>query len=423
MTRIAKKASKQLFAEVPELTVKAEKGIESGRVVDRLEVLYGELNEQANIMDEWRESVVQLLLRPLLDEEDDVETTGEELMDSAKFQDDLMVYVQALRSVIADRQDAISGQTNELVRHETETSIKLAKSGGGPAPEKLLALLDVRQKLKPKRAQISMRGAIGELRGLQTRLTRDGTTTAREAVENRIVSDHLKITQTLLGEQNKAAVALESEIETFKDAMNARLEYYRQLQVVSDAVLPFEGDKTDDVEARMKRIEDDTRKKLLTAESKHRYLMNLKETGTKSNEPRMCVICQTPFVTGVLTVCGHQFCKECMMLWYKSHRNCPVCKRQLKAEQLHDIAIKPQQLQIVSEGANSDRANAMQQQRQTTTSKATTIYSEFNADKLAEIKNIDLDGPSFTTKVDTLVRHLLWLRESDPGAKSIIFSQ
>jgi E3 ubiquitin-protein ligase SHPRH len=426
MTRIAKKASKQTFAEVPELTVKTEKGIESGRVVDRLEVLYGELNEQANIMDEWRENIVQLLLRPLLDEEDDVETTGEELMDSAKFQDDLMVYVQALRSVIADRQDAISGQTNELVRHETETSTKLAKSGGGPAPEKLLALLDARQKLKPKMAQISMRGAIGELRGLQTRLTRDGAMSARETVENRIVSDHLEATQHLLSEQHKAAAALELEIETFKDAMNARLEYYRQLQVVSDAVLPFEGEKTDTMEARMKKAEDDTHRRLLTAESKHRYLLNLKEAGAKSNEPRMCVICQTPFVTGVLTVCGHQFCKECMMLWHKSHRNCPVCKRHLKAEQLHDIAIKPQQLQIVSEGTNREDAGAARQQqlRQPTASKATTtIYSELNADKLAEIKNIDLDGPSFTTKVDTLVRHLLWLRESDPGAKSIIFSQ
>lgn len=51
------------------------------------------------------------------------------------------------------------------------------------------------------------------------------------------------------------------------------------------------------------------------------------------------------------------------------------------------------------------------------------IYTEFNADKLAEIKNIDLEGPAFTSKVDNLVRHLLWLRENDPGAKSIIFSQ
>jgi E3 ubiquitin-protein ligase SHPRH len=41
----------------------------------------------------------------------------------------------------------------------------------------------------------------------------------------------------------------------------------------------------------------------------------------------------------------------------------------------------------------------------------------------SKIKNIELDGPSFTTKVDTLARHLIWLRETDPGAKSVIFSQ
>ncbi|KAJ3478487.1 hypothetical protein NLG97_g8567 [Lecanicillium saksenae] len=425
MTRIKKKAANQTFVEVPELVVKTEKGIESGRVVDRLEVLYGELNEQANIMDEWREQVVQLLLRPLLDEEDDIEFTGEELVDSAKFQDDLMVYVQALRSVIADRQDAISGQTNELVKHETETSIKLAENGGGPAPEKMLALLQVRKQMKPHRSQISMRGAIGELRGLQTRLNRDAPSSSREAIELKIVSDHLKRTQQLLTEQNKAATALESEIESFKDAMNARLEYYRQLQVVSDAVLPFEGEKTAHVEERLGKMEQDARKKLLSSEAKHRYLLNLKENGeggpgSKSNEPRMCVICQAPFVTGVLTVCGHQFCKECMMMWYKSHRNCPVCKKQLKPEQLHDIAIKPQQLQILSEGSTD---KPRQERQSNGVLRNGAIYSEFNADKLAEIKNIDLDGPSFTTKVDTLVRHLLWLRESDPGAKSIIFSQ
>ncbi|ATY66405.1 SNF2 family helicase [Cordyceps militaris] len=436
MTSIKKKAASQTFVEVPELDVKPGKGIESGRVIDRLEVLYGELNEQANIMDECREQVVQLLLQPLLDEEDDVEFTGEELVDSAKFQDDLMVYVQALRSVIADRQDAISGQTNELVKHETETSIKLAQNGGGPAPVKLLTLLQVRKQMKPHRSEISMRGAIGELRGLQSRLNRDAPSSSREAVELQIVSDHLKHTQALLTRQNKAATALESEIESFKDAMNARLEYYRQLQVVSDAVLPYQGEKTAHVEERVHKLEQDAHKKLLSSEAKQRYLMNLKEAGegggggpggSKSNEPRMCIICQSPFVTGVLTVCGHQFCKACMMMWYKSHRNCPVCKKQLKPEQLHDIAIKPQQLQILSEGSRTSSADKPRAERQPANSASGLrngiIYREFNADKLAEIKNVDLDGPSFTTKVDTLVRHLLWLREADAGAKSIIFSQ
>lgn len=110
------------------------------------------------------------------------------------------------------------------------------------------------------------------------------------------------------------------------------------------------------------------------------------------------------------------------MLWFKSHKNCPVCKKPLKQDNLHDITIKPQQLQVHNETA-ARQSESSTERRHTNGSKSTTIYSEFNQEKLEEIKNIELDGPSFTTKVDALVRHLLWLRESDPGAKAIVFSQ
>lgn len=51
-----------------------------------------------------------------------------------------------------------------------------------------------------------------------------------------------------------------------------------------------------------------------------------------------------------------------------------------------------------------------------------TIYSGINDYILNQIKNTEVDG-SFGTKIDTLARHMLWIREHDPGAKSIIFSQ
>lgn len=41
---------------------------------------------------------------------------------------------------------------------------------------------------------------------------------------------------------------------------------------------------------------------------------------------------------------------------------------------------------------------------------------------LNQIKRVDLDG-SFGTKIDTIARHLFWIRGHDPGAKSIVFSQ
>lgn len=112
-------------------------------------------------------------------------------------------------------------------------------------------------------------------------------------------------------------------------------------------------------------------------------------------------------------------------MWFKAHHNCPVCKRMLKKSDLHDISIKAQRLQVHSEGPSrnlQDQPTSPQQGRNGVT-KQSAIYSEFNAEKLAEITDIELEGPSFTTKVDTLVRHILWLRDSDPGAKCIVFSQ
>jgi E3 ubiquitin-protein ligase SHPRH len=90
-------------------------------------------------------------------------------------------------------------------------------------------------------------------------------------LEHEIATKHLKATQAQLHEQNKLALALESEIESFTGAMNARLEYYRQLQGVSDAVLPYDGSKSEAVEAKLRHSEETALSKLSSAEAKHRY--------------------------------------------------------------------------------------------------------------------------------------------------------
>jgi E3 ubiquitin-protein ligase SHPRH len=96
-----------------------------------------------------------------------------------------------------------------------------------------------------------------------------------------------------------------------------------------------------------------------------------------------------------------------------------MCKRPLRSSNLHDISIKPQDIKLHTEPSNP----AAPGQQKRTPSKKTAIYTEFSEEKLAEIQNIELHPPGFTTKVDALVRHVLWLRDSDPGAKSILFSQ
>lgn len=60
--------------------------------------------------------------------------------------------------------------------------------------------------------------------------------------------------------------------------------------------------------------------------------------------------------------------------------------------------------------------------RQAESSNPSAIYSDIHRSTLNEIKNIDVNG-SFGTKVDSLARHILWLREHDSGSKSVVFSQ
>ena len=421
MRKVSKRAATQTFVQIPAFPSSPPKGgIESRRIMEQLDTLATAFDIQAEKLDEWREHTVQLLLRSLVDEEEGVEITGDEYEDSTKIQDEVMVYVQVLRAAIADRHDALTGQENQLIAYDVKTAIRFAKEGGGPFPEKTIKLLNERLKVKPTREMGSIRGIVAELRALATPLRADAENgNIRAQNELAIIDKQLSSTQKQLTEQTKGTAALEKEVELFTNVMNTRLEYYRQLQQVSDMVAPYEGPNNERVLAKMLEDEEKFEKKIATARSKRRYLDHLKMEATNQEEQRICVICREAFEVGALTVCGHQYCRECIRLWWSAHRNCPICKRKLIQADLHEITYKPQELSIEAEEVHE----VHERSSPSSMSKKSAIYSEISKSKLAEIKNIELDGPSFTTKVDTLARHLMWLRETDPGAKSIIYSQ
>ncbi|CRK01451.1 hypothetical protein BN1723_008762 [Verticillium longisporum] len=397
MRKLGNDAASQNFVTIPELIPNPVKGLESATVVEKVEELYGFLNLQANLIDEWREVIVGLLLQPLVDEENETETTGDEFVNSTAIQEQLMVHVQVLRATIADRQDAISGLQNMLVKHETQTTKALAMDGEGPAPKTLIELLDMRNKVKPSLEEHGcLRGAIGELRALAARLPpHEPGKESRANMEHEVVNRQIKDIQAQIQAQAKASQRLERECDEFTNAMNLRLDYYRQLQAISDSVDVYEGPKTQDILTKWVNAAETAHRKLSSAEAKHRYLVSLREGGaSKANEPKMCIICQTDFTIGVLTVCGHQFCKQCLMLWFKAHHNCPMCKRKLKITDLHTITLKPRELTLHTEDAPTSTPG----KKRSAARNKSAIYSEFGADKLAQIRDVDLEGPPLTTK-------------------------
>ena len=419
MKKVSRRANSQAFVQIPEFASDPRNGgLESRRIAGQLDVLATTLDAQANLLDDWREQTVQFLLRPLVDEDEGIEITGDEYEDSTKTQDEVMVYIQALRAAIADRHDALSGQENKLVEYEVKTSLRLANEGEGAFPEKTIALFRARQHAKPTVEMGSVRGIVSELRTLATSLRPDAEGgNLRAQNELAVVEKQLSTIQKQLSQQVKVTSALEKEIDFFTSVMNSRLEYYRQLQQVSDMVAPYEGPNNDRVVMKMLEEEGKLAHKIATAKSKRKYLDHLRMEALNPQEQRICVICRESFEVGALTVCGHQYCKDCIRLWWSSHHNCPICKRKLVRADLHAITYKPQKLSIEADDVHNNS------QERSAPSSMSAIYSEISKSKLSQIQSIELDGPSFTTKVDTLARHLIWLRESDPGSKSIIYSQ
>ena len=91
-----------------------------------------------------------------------------------------------------------------------------------------------------------------------------------------------------------------------------------------------------------------------------------------------------------------------------------MCKSYLRTNDFYQITYKSTDLVVQEEKAVPTLGPGHSNQN--------SIYSDISAGVLQEIKDIDLNG-SFGTKIDTLARHILWLRQHDPGAKSIVFSQ
>lgn len=319
MNRISTQASEQSFATIPEYQALSPKGIDSRNIAEGLIMLAGQINDQADILDEWREHVIQLLRKPLVDEEGDMELTGEEYEDSTKLMDEIVVYTMILRAAIADREEALTGQVNKLVEHEVKTSLRYAKDGHGPDFKMLIELLQVRQRLKPKASRSgqrvnSVKAHLFELRSAFSKLKNDADRgSSRAKIELDIIDEQVKTTQNQLTKQLKITRALDQELNLFTATMNARVEFYRQLQNVSDQVAPYEGPTNDHTLESVTREETALLKRLDLSQSKHRYLLHLKEMESSGNgESRMCAVCRDDFTVGVLTVCGHQFCKECV---------------------------------------------------------------------------------------------------------------
>lgn len=195
------KADKQEFVEVPDMDPTSTKGgIESRPHLDNIYELTEALNQQAATVDTWREKLVQLLIKPMMDEDGNDENKGDEFEVSVMEQELSERYMTAIRALIADREEALQGLPNQLVKHDIATDL----ARPGTYQNFLRELIAERDMLKPRPEFKFLRAHITALRGVISNLkTRTQSGNTRVDMERAFAEAELKKVQATLTKHSK----------------------------------------------------------------------------------------------------------------------------------------------------------------------------------------------------------------------------
>ena len=263
MNKVHEALSTNRLVTVPDIEdVEDHGGIESRNLLAKIDNLTILVNNQAKQLVEWREKLIDLVLLPLVDK-DDSGLQGDEYEISTQQQDEAYVYMDALRAIVSDRHDILTGQTNERIKHEMKIALERANASEGHSPQLMKKLLLTRQRLLPDEGVGSVRSIISELRELRTtfrsQLDRGNT---RAGMELQLLNLLIQAMRDISDLQSKIVAQLEPELEMLKNTVDSRLEYYKQLQHISDTVAPFEEDLNDEDFGRLMRKMDNEEVKL-----------------------------------------------------------------------------------------------------------------------------------------------------------------
>jgi len=209
---------------------------------------------------------------------------------------------------------------------------------------------------------------------------------------------------------------------------NARVDYYKQLQDLSDQVTDIDtGDKTDfsrlvqNKRAEISRVSHKIADKLRD----QKYLRNMEGSNHSVSQKReeapneTCTICLEPIVNGALTPCGHFFCVDCLHSWLHTRKTCPLCNRRLKFSEVRTFSTADSRVssEPIADGQpGGDDANANDDNH------ASNLYLPISHRLYNQIHQIPLPR-NYGVKIDMIVKHVLYLRSQDPTAQIVVFSQ
>ncbi|EGN92623.1 hypothetical protein SERLA73DRAFT_79438 [Serpula lacrymans var. lacrymans S7.3] len=388
------------------------------------------LNEQTTLLWQWRTRIHTLLTEKLSAGND--EADGQEYSRTLETQGDAEICLQAYATLLADRREVLVAERTLLASHDAKEkksrNTNASKAAAEATPElEIPEDVDLQpqhevlhQELSEKRKDLLEQSRGRAIKSIMVDLT---TVAARiindKDPEKTIARDAISRLRSLIATQGSLMDKLDADLVKLRKAFNERILYFRQLQEISDTVaeVSWETGLTHAMEICLaEHLNLDT--KIKTGRARQRYLNHLaknKEEGKVDEDDETCILCRCEFTRGFITQCAHVFCEGCMKAWLtrKEGRVCPVCRVLINVDQLQRFAVKgdkpppPQPVLVNNEPAPKSRREIE--------------YNMIDPKLIQEIGSMESTG-SYGSKIQTLIRHLLYLQVTDPGSKSIVFS-
>ncbi|WVQ76787.1 hypothetical protein IAR50_006461 [Cryptococcus sp. DSM 104548] len=441
--------------------VKRKGGIQTYDAFAQANELLKIMNDNALLVFSWRAKIYELLISPVEGEKpsaregegaQDIENPEEEYYAEAlKAQGEIEAYLIAYAAALADRKEFMSESRSLLATHDA----RIAKQRSTNAAMNALANVEIpahvdddveaqaailmaeRQAFRNARME---RGCDRPLKALLMELNTVIHGPHRQE-EIEIAKGMAAMLKKYLTRQGDNLEKLDKELDLFRQAFNRRVKYFASLQELSDSVAsPEFKDLGRDIEAAAKEA-NELEAKLAKMAVKGRYLQYL---GTKEHDENDlkedCIICfgSSDCQEAVLLTCGHYFCQSCFKEFRATPggRKCPSCRVTINDKETQRIKLDsghPKSAGGLGETPAMTMAESRPQKGPAGPEESPDELEKLG--RIADLEKLRMMEPErrraillmdmmgeYGSKIDFLVKHLLYYKSKEPQSRHVIFS-
>ena len=399
------------------------RAISTDHYVDEAGSLAKLLADHAEIAVKWRGEIVKRLLKSVNRDVDTENEDDDQYQENLDAQHEAEAYLEMYGVLLAERELIITGtapvgsrdrptaigvldrEVKEFRRRSLLPGCEAPTEGEQKVHEVRRLTLEHYRSLDSERERVSLSAKQLPLSELPNRVS------SRKAV-------FLNETEALM--VNKLIAELRSVIKSQKDLLdnvrrdmallselfNARAEYFRHMQHLSDSVADYRADDLKVAYARLRSQEQRHHIAIGGFEHRLRYLEHLNKSRRSDHEIQECFMCTEVIRKGVLTdKCGHVACDSCFNQWIAKRRACPMCNTRIEGpKDYHRIVYG----EIEGEATGRERILPLHQLFHLSQSERLTFETKLSQGR-------------YGSKIDLLVKHALHIWRTK-GEKMLVFS-